>query len=159
MPITTSYFMLMTHIRHPISIAAKPPRWFKGPTYTKLAPPFPLLKDYKNGIIGLEEFRFRFEHTVLEKLDPYEVVKDLYKITNVAYGGDICLLSYEKPGIPSHRVFVAEYLSCALDYDIKELNLRDCLKDKYFAEHMDLYKTQLNGKVGRGNIFEQTRLY
>ena len=50
--ITTSNFTMLTHIRHPLSIAMAAPRWYRGPVMKELAPSYNILKEYNlKGVI------------------------------------------------------------------------------------------------------------
>lgn len=142
--ITTSNFMMMTHIRYPISVALKAPNWYRGPTYKELSPNYNLLKEYKTGLIGPEEFRFRYEQMILSKLDPYEVLNEIKHRCNLkpTSEDDISLLSYERAGLVSHRTFIAEWLNNILpeNEQIKELSIRDCMIDKFAVRHLDIYR-------------------
>jgi len=54
----------------------------------------------------------------LEALDPQRVYRDLVALA----GPDALLLCHEKPGIPCHRLIVANWLEATLGIDVPELN-------------------------------------
>ena len=145
--ITTSNFTMLTHIRHPLSIAMSAPRWYRCPTMKELSPSYNLLKEFKTGIIQADEFRFRYEQNVLQNFDPWDLLNMIKERVGLPKTTEenISLLSYEKPGVVSHRHYVADYINAVLPEDqwIKELSIRDCMIDKQVVKHLDVYKSQI----------------
>lgn len=108
----TSYYAKSAKHPNTVSIAGKAPDWFTGRQYKKLAPKYWFFKKFKRD--GDEEFyKIQFQKEVLDKLDPQEVFDEL--------GEDTILLCWEKSGKFCHRHLVAEWLSKALNIEIKEL--------------------------------------
>ena len=114
--IYTSYFGKLSSLPKdiiPISICAKPPEWYNGLQYKKLAPTYDILMKYrKDG--DKEAYTKSFKSRVLGKfVNASEAVFDLGKLAdkdNNYYSFDICLLCYEKPSDFCHRHLVAEWL-------------------------------------------------
>lgn len=120
MNIYTSYFPAVRKMNLdtivPIAICIKPPAGWKGLIYTKLAPNYSILMDYKNNH-NVEIYTERFKNEILSKLDMNTVIDEL---TNMANDKDIALLCYEKPTDFCHRHLVAEHIKNTMDIDIKE---------------------------------------
>ena len=91
----------------PISICAKPPYWYKGLQYKKLAPTYDILQNWHQER-NKEVYKRHFKNQVLHKLHVYEIIEDLKKLSK---GKDIALICYEKPGEFCHRKLVAEWLN------------------------------------------------
>ncbi len=88
-----------------VSICGKPPNWFSGREYKKLAPKYWFFKKYKED--GDEEFYTKqYYNEVLNELDPKVVYKEL--------GENSVLLCWEAPDKFCHRHIVAEWLSLSL---------------------------------------------
>lgn len=101
------------------------PTWYKGVTYSKLAPSHELMVKYANGLEwGSFESQFRRE---LKKLDAVSVVSELCDLTGMGPEGEmspilICWCDVEHK-IPCHRQVVAAWLNEELGLTIKELSL------------------------------------
>lgn len=101
----TSYFSNMKNLPQDsnfISIAGKSPNWYKGREYKKLAPQYSWWKEWKENNHSPFWYRSKYYETVLNKLDPKEVIKEL--------GENPILLCYEYPHEFCHRHIVAEWL-------------------------------------------------
>lgn len=109
--IQTSYFAKYKG-DNSISIALYKPKWFKGESYLKLAPPSFLLNRYKSGEISEEQYIEIYKGYVLSKLNPQEVYNDL--------DGKV-LLCYERSSDFCHRHIVAEWLSKELNIIVEEI--------------------------------------
>ena len=80
--IYTTYFGCLRRIPTdviPVSIAAKPPKWWDGLEYKKLAPSYGCLMDYKSGG-NRDTYINRYYKETLEHLDPYETVYDIIEL-------------------------------------------------------------------------------
>ena len=81
------------------------PKWFTGEQYLDVAPTESILRNYKSNTgeyrAKVERYVKDYNQSVLEKLDPAKVFKDL--------DGKI-LLCYEKPTDFCHRHLLAEWL-------------------------------------------------
>lgn len=122
MMIYTSYFANLKKIPEgiiPISICAKAPSWYSGYEYKKLAPTYQTLKRYKESK-NESQYIKSYTKTVLDTLDPYQVVNELIDLIPYGYkGNDIVLLCYEKPTDFCHRHLVAKWLNDN-DFECKE---------------------------------------
>ena len=120
MQIYTSYFpavrKMNTDTIVPIAICIKPPAGWKGLVYTKLAPNYSILMDYKSNpdtVIYTE----RFNNEILSKLNMNDVINELSALSG---GKDVALLCYEKPSDFCHRHLVAEHIKKTMNIDVKE---------------------------------------
>lgn len=120
MKIYTSYFANIRN--HPdkrfISIAVMSPHWFKGPTYKELTPPWYLVKGFKADQITEATYTQIYNNAVLDKLDPMDVVEDMFMF-DVDDQRDIVLCCWEAKGKFCHRHLVSYWLTPAAD--VKEL--------------------------------------
>lgn len=110
MQIFTSYFANLKKLPPdavPISIALKTPAWFSGMQYTPLAPTGEILSSWKVHRDNNLYLR-QYNQTVLSRLDPMKVHKDLERLSG---GKNAFLLCYERPEDFCHRRRVAEWLS------------------------------------------------
>lgn len=108
--IYTSYFVKLKDLPDdvvPIAICAKPPAFYTGLQYKKLAPGYETLMKYKYDN-DTEEFKNSYMSEVLDHLDANEVYKEL---NDLAQGKDIALLCFERPTSFCHRHLVTEWLS------------------------------------------------
>lgn len=118
MKIYTSYFAMMRNLPEnivPIAICAKPPSWYEGLIYRKLAPSYDILMQYKRQP-NVELYTQRFVTEIINKLDFHKVVKELKQLSN---GKDIVLLCFEKPSDFCHRQIVSEYMN-KCGYNVSE---------------------------------------
>ena len=93
--IYTSYFAKLNKLPSdivPISIALKPPSWYKGLEYKKLAPSFDILKRWKQSHNTAEYIRW-FERRVLANLDAGQVFQEL---SSMAKDKEVVLICYER---------------------------------------------------------------
>lgn len=107
----------------PIAICGKSPNGYKGLEYKKLAPPYWLLKNWKEERDENLYIRLFYDN-VLYKLTQKGVIEDLRKLINDVYKlnieskeswwkaipFDIYLVCYEKPENFCHRHLVAEWM-------------------------------------------------
>lgn len=114
--IYTSYFGNLKRIENPLAITARPPVWFKGPNYHKLAPNELLLWDHKNKKINDYEYITLFTK-LLDLLSPREIYNELIE----TYGENVTLLCFEKPPQFCHRHIVAIWLQDNLGITVSEL--------------------------------------
>lgn len=112
--IYTSYFANLRNLPEniiPISICAKPPYWYKGLQYKKLAPSYNLLMHWKENH-DEEFYKQIFNEEILNNLNAYTVVMELKHLCEkyLYSKQDICLLCYENPKDFCHRQLVREWL-------------------------------------------------
>lgn len=118
MKIYTSYFAMMRNFPEniiPIAICAKPPTWYEGLVYKKLAPSYDILMQYKTQP-NEELYTKRFTSEILNNLDFTIVMKELEQLAN---GKDIALICFEKPNDFCHRKLVAKHIT-SLGYEVSE---------------------------------------
>lgn len=115
--ITTSYYARVKKIPTPVAISRGVPQWYTGGTYGILAPPYNLVRSYKEGSITDELFKEEFYKSVLYKYDPVDVYNDIVS----RFGSDATLICYEKAGDFCHRRIVAEWLENSLNVEVPEL--------------------------------------
>ena len=107
--ISTSYFAALSRIPEgytPISICAKPPSWYGGLQYKKLAPTYDMLMEYKESG-DWDRFSKRYINEVLFKFSRYQTVFDLVELAN---NRNIVLLCFEGKDKKCHRRLVADWL-------------------------------------------------
>jgi hypothetical protein len=111
MKIYTSYFGNIKKITNPVSIAIKPPHWYSGHCYLKLAPKWDLVSKFKieskkdlNAAIAM--YTRAYTEEILGILYQTDVFNELYQIY---HGQDIVLLCYETPEKFCHRYLVADW--------------------------------------------------
>lgn len=103
----TSRFANIRNIKVPLSISQHPPKWYEGPQFKVLAPPWSLVEMAHKGL-SKELYTQEFHRVVLADLDPREVYDALVD----EYTDDVTLLCFEKienPGDYCHRRIVAEW--------------------------------------------------
>ena len=106
----TSYFAKYK-FEDGVSIARKPPNWFKGSKYPELYPSWDMIVEYKkNG--DKQAYTRAYYKQVLDKLNPDKVWADLK---------DNTLLCWEKSGEFCHRRLVAAWLNEKLGEKIEEV--------------------------------------
>ena len=110
MVIKTSYFAKSGKLENAVSIAVGTPKFFAGPSFKPLMPPWPLVNGYKNGSISEAEYEEEYKKTVLEKLDAAIIGRELDGKT---------LLCWEKSGVFCHRHIVASWLR-ERGYEVEE---------------------------------------
>jgi len=83
--------------------------------YSPLAPKYEWWKEWHDKFSGHYEskaskewYTKKYYETVLDKLDPFTVRGDLYKLSS---HNDVCMLCYETPEKFCHRHLVAEWLT------------------------------------------------
>ena len=113
--IYTSYFAQLRNLPDdiiPISICAKPPSWYHGLEYKKLAPKYGLFQEWKKTYDN-DYYIKCFNEQVLGTLNATDVILDLSRMIysfNVGES-DICLVCYEKPCDFCHRHIVSDWLN------------------------------------------------
>ena len=108
--IFTSYFAKLRTLPDniiPISICGKAPEWYKGLQYKKLAPKYDFFMKWKENHDN-DYYIKCFKEQVLNELNPYEVIDELY---NLSEDKDIVLICYEKPDNFCHRHLVREWFN------------------------------------------------
>jgi uncharacterized protein YeaO (DUF488 family) len=88
-----------------VSIANSAPQFYNGPSYRPLVPSWILVKDYRDGKIGKEEY-IEVYLKQLQSLNPNKVYEELFKI----HGENPVLLCWEPAGEFCHRRIVAKWL-------------------------------------------------
>ncbi len=125
MTIYTSYFGMLKRVENPISIAIYSPKWYKGPEFKSLAPPWTLVDEYKKGNLTPTAYQEIYFREVLNSLDPHIVatyMKSLYP------GKNVTLLCYEKPRDFCHRNLVAKWLWASGEKVFEALFHEDMMK-------------------------------
>ena len=124
--IYTSYFAnirnMSTNDIIPIAICAKPPEWYSGQIYKKIAPTYDILMQYKNGKIDWSTYERRYNNEVLSKINQHIVYNDLVNLAMDAgweEGKIIVTLCYEKYSDNCHRHPWATWMRNA-GFDVKE---------------------------------------
>ena len=126
MRIYTTYFANIRNLPDnvvPISITLKSPPGWAGAELKKLAPPYQLLKTYKQSTMSINidkndvyvYYIKRYFESVLSQLDPESVLSELELLAEERYCGsdkdyDIALVCFESPVDFCHRHIVAEWL-------------------------------------------------
>lgn len=105
----TASFFVLDHNPGAVSIARSAPVWFKGPVYKPLAPPWSLVKDYKDGGITWEQYVDAYDTLVLLALDPRKVYDEILDL--VPPGAEPVLCCWEMDGLPCHRHLVAAWFN------------------------------------------------
>ena len=108
--IYTSYFANLKKLPKdiiPIAISASVPNSINILQYKKLAPTYNILSNYKNNN-NIELYTKEYSEQILNKLNPLDVINELYSLSN---GKDVALICYEKYDKFCHRQLVAEWLN------------------------------------------------
>lgn len=103
MKLWTSNFAKASGNRRAVSIAVGAPKWFDGKQYSKLFPPWWLVKSKDE--YSTEEWERHYYKDVLSKLDPVKVAAEL--------GEGAVMLCWEKPEDFCHRHIVARWMTSA----------------------------------------------
>lgn len=109
--IYTSNFARCGNHANAVSIALKPPEWYKGREYKRLAPPFWLLQEYHNGL-PKEDYELYYYSEVLSHLNPCEVVH--------AIGDGSIILCWESASDFCHRHLVSGWINKELGIEVEE---------------------------------------
>lgn len=110
--IYTSYYAVAGKIPDnvvKVSISKGIPTWFVGHSYDKLAPNWDTVRKYKDGG-SWKEYTFEYSNTILNKLSPTMVIKELMLLSG---NYDVVLLCYEKSTDNCHRHLVRDWLKSA----------------------------------------------
>jgi len=120
--VTTSYFAKIDSIENPVSIARSEPRWFRQrpcfQAYKKLAPSWSLVGKAKQGRISQDEYARLYRETVLDRLDPLTVLRELYE----SFGSNPTLLCWEAKREACHRRLVAQWLEVNTGVHVPEID-------------------------------------
>ena len=122
----TSYFSNIQNIQAPLSISQYPPKWYGGPQFKVLAPPWALVNMAHKGL-SHELYSKEFHRLVLANLDPREV----YDAIAAEHGDDVTLMCFEKlesPGDFCHRRMVADWFQDNLKIEVPEWQPKPKLK-------------------------------
>ena len=92
----------------PVSIAGYAPDYYQGIQFKALAPKYTWWREWHDKHLSNDWYRAKYQETVLDKLNPKVIANRLQ-----AFGKDIVLLCYEKPGEFCHRQLVADWLRSA----------------------------------------------
>lgn len=105
----TSYYSRASksNLENTVAISAGIPKWYKGRSYKKLAPPRWLIHEANESI-----YTKKYNELVLDKLDPVEVYNEL--------GENAILLCWEKAGEFCHRRLVAQWFERTLGVVVDE---------------------------------------
>lgn len=109
----TSYFANIKKLPNsliPVSISIKSPQGYNGLEYKKLAPMYKTLSDWKVNH-DVEKYTIEYEKTVLNELNPNEVLKELKRIAGTNDVDRIVLVCYEKSDNFCHRHLVSKWFS------------------------------------------------
>lgn len=118
--IYTSYFANIKKLPSdiiPIAICGKRPLNWTGLSYPKLAPKKSFFLEWKKNNDN-NYYIEHFQKEVLNLLQPQEVIKELYLLSN---GKDIALICYESSDKFCHRHLVAKWLN-ENGLNVKEYN-------------------------------------
>ena len=110
--IFTSNFKIAGHLPQAVAISLGVPRGWQGARCLSLAPPRPLIK-----IMDPETFIPLYRAQVLDRLDPYRIIRDLG-------GDDFVMLCWEAPGEFCHRRVVAAWIQKETGVVIEEFDRR-----------------------------------
>ena len=131
--IYTSYFAKLKRLPDnivPVSICAKPPAYYRGIQYKKLAPRYSFFSAWKETHDN-EYYTACFKDQVLDHLTAAIVIDEINKLlkNHGLVGRDIALICYEKPQDFCHRHLVADWLNengipCE-EYQFAEPNTED----------------------------------
>lgn len=115
---TSYYAQIRKFPKHmiPISISQGIPQWYDGLIYKKLAPLWSTVSTYKDNVSKDQTYwenwyKEQYYETVLNKLDPIQVAKELQSM--VGDGNIPVLLCYEKTSDFCHRALVADWFNKA----------------------------------------------
>lgn len=112
--IYTSYFAKIKELQKnniiPISICGKPPDWYKGLQYKKLAPKYDFFMKWKENHDNNYYIKC-FNEQVLDKLNIRDVIYDLVGVLDINEDVDIALICYEKPSDFCHRHLVSDWFN------------------------------------------------
>lgn len=108
----TGYYAVSGTIPGGIGISRTVPKFFRGPRYLPLAPPFEMLKCRK------DLYTIRYQEQILDQLNPQQVYDDLVRL---AKDKEPILLCWERANTWCHRRLVAEWLEDALHIEITEI--------------------------------------
>ena len=109
--IYTTYFAKIKNLPEnvvPVAICAKPPTWYKGLHYKKLAPKYDFFMKWKQDHDD-DYFIKCFNEQVLRHLDVYAVVSELQMM--VGEDKTVALVCFEKPQDFCHRKPVAKWFN------------------------------------------------
>ena len=104
----------------PISIAGYAPDYYKGIQFKTLAPKHSWWTEWHDKHLSNDWYKEKYQETVLDKLNPKVIANRLQ-----AFGDNVVLLCYEKPGDFCHRRLVADWLSSA-GISVREYNVSLC---------------------------------
>lgn len=98
-----------------VSISNTNPPWFDGRLidWSKYAPDWATISDYRKGLISEEEFKIRYLKRLDSLFDKEVVLNDLEQLLQ-RYEG-VVFLCYEGPGKLCHRYFFAEWLGNGIE--------------------------------------------
>jgi uncharacterized protein YeaO (DUF488 family) len=99
----------------PVGISGKIPDGFKGIRYQQLAPKYSWWKQWHDEHMSDDWFTKKYYETVLNQLDPTQVLQDLQK-----FGKNVILLCYETPEKFCHRHIAAQWLNNKLNLEVNE---------------------------------------
>ncbi len=108
----TSYFAISSNLPNAVSIAAKPPDFYRGREYLPLAPTWQIYSEYKR-TKNVHEYTERYACDILATLDPEEVFEELGRYS--------LLLCWEAPDKFCHRRIVARWFEDNLNVSVPEL--------------------------------------
>jgi hypothetical protein len=138
MKIFTSYFSNMRNIINPVSIAHSNPYWYKGLSYSLLAPTSKILNEYKSNRFSNDKkaimiYTDAYAEEILSKLDQEKVYEELHfklvksiarQISETKYSEEdiVTLLCWERPDKFCHRHLVARWFA-EKGIEVKEISL------------------------------------
>ena len=102
----------------PIAICGKVPKWYKGLHYKKLAPKYDFFMEWKKNHDN-DYYIKCFKEQVLDKLNPLDVLEELYRLADSSLGCDdvrrqnfkIALVCYENRLDFCHRHLVSRWFN------------------------------------------------
>ena len=114
----TSYFSNIKNLEVPLSISQGPPKWYEGPEFKPLAPPWELVRKAHAGL-SEADYEAEYRRLVLDHFDP----RELYDAIIEEHGPNVVLLCFEKlatPGEYCHRRMVAKWFEENLKVEVPE---------------------------------------
>ena len=104
-----------------VSIANSCPKWFNSKQLKSLAPPWDIVKKFKDNKIEWDEFKEKY----IKYLESNNITKDLeYIKEKVKNNEDITLLCWERDTVCCHRRLLVEWLIINKIFEIDIDNIR-----------------------------------
>ena len=98
-----------------VAISRSTPNFYNGLSYSRLAPPWSIIKEYKEDG-DWEKYTKRYKSMVLDKLNPRLAYDEIMRMVKELTGKevfDVALMCYEKSGTHCHRELVSLWFNDA----------------------------------------------